>query len=398
MVKQSTKIKEPIPKKSISDFKKNFGFGGTQKGSIKATNADKEMEWLVMPKGFQDALKLPGIPCGYVIAIAGHTNVGKSTLVNHAIVAAQHKGMIPVIFDTENNFDWKYAINMGMVATPIYKDVEEVDDETGEIKTINKIVDYDGEFIYFNTTMLAEKYGNMNYSSGKEEKTFRSEAVIEDVARCVNELIKAQDSGEITQGMVFIWDSIGSIECYKSYASNVNNNMWNAGALSQAFNVIFNDRIPRTRKTSCPFTDTFIFINKVWMDSQSSPVGPPSISMKGGESASYSARLIILMGGQLKSASKRLTAISKGETYNYGIQVKIKVFKNQLPVPYNLTYESNVACTPYGLIGIDELDNFRKEHISEILNQLNTLINKDNADSNEVSEKDIEFVEEESGE
>lgn len=404
MVKQSIKAQEPIKKKSISDFKKNFGFsnskistkgdkGDKDDGVITAKNADKPMEWLIMPKGFQDALKLPGIPLGYVTTIAGHSNVGKSTLVNHSIVSAQHQGLIPVIFDTENNFDWHYAIDCGMIATPVYDDieVEKVDEETGEITTEieNKIVNYDGDFIYFNNMMLIQKYGNINYSTMKTESKRRDEAVIEDVASCVNELLKLQSEGEIDKGFVFIWDSVGSLGCYKGYASNSNSSLWNAGAISQAFKIIFNDKIPRTRKINIPYFNTFIIINKVWNDISTLV---PSAALSCGETIYYASRLILLMGGQLKSSIKRLTAISKGETYNYGIQTKLKVMKNQLPSPFNISYEGSAACTSYGLIGIDEIDDFRKMHIKEILDELNKLSSKDN--SGVITESDVSFIEE----
>lgn len=398
MVKQGIKKKDGIvKKKSISDFKAKFGFGNTNDSIGK--NADKEMEWLVMPKGYQDALKLPGIPMGYVTGIAGHSNVGKSTLVNHIIAAAQHKGSIPVIFDTENNFDWSYAKDCGFSAEPVYGDVEvdHVDEETGEITvtTENKIVDYEGEFIYFNSAMLAKKYGNFNYSNGKIEKETREDAVIEDVAHCVNDLLKAQNDGDITQGLVFVWDSIGTLPCYRSIASSVNNNMWNAGAMQQSFNLIFNDKIPRTRKVDYPYMNTFVFINKVWMDNTSNPIGPASMELKGGSVTRYGCRLLIIMGNQLKASAKKLTAVSKGETYNYGIQVKIQVIKNQLPSPFNLTYINNICCTAHGLIGVDELDEYRKKHVSEIIKQLNAIRKKNDENAEDITENDIEFKEEE---
>ena len=66
------------------------------------------------------------------------------------------KGIIPVIYDTENNFDFKYAMDMGMEATPVYGevDVETVDPETGEITitTEERIIEYDGPFFYFNNS------------------------------------------------------------------------------------------------------------------------------------------------------------------------------------------------------------------------------------------------------
>ena len=52
---QPLKKKEVKTRKScIADFKK--------KNNFEMNNADKEMEWLIMPEAYQEALKLPGIP------------------------------------------------------------------------------------------------------------------------------------------------------------------------------------------------------------------------------------------------------------------------------------------------------------------------------------------------
>ena len=181
MAGQPLKKKE-VKTKSLSDFKSKMGLTPTKESS----NADKVMEWLDMPQAYKEALKLPGIPQGYVTTIVGHSNTGKSTLVNHAVVAAQKQGLIPVIYDTENNFDFKYAMDMGMEAEPIYGDVEieVIDSETGEVKRKkeNRIVVYDGNFFYFNNAMLAERYGKHDYATGKDVAKGRTVAVIEHLA------------------------------------------------------------------------------------------------------------------------------------------------------------------------------------------------------------------------
>ena len=77
--------------------------------------------------------------------------------------------------------------------------------------------------------------------------------MVEDVASCINELLDAQDDGEIEQGFLFVWDSVGSIGCYKEYnsgAGKIGNPMWTAAAISAAFNNIVNDRIPSSRKVT----------------------------------------------------------------------------------------------------------------------------------------------------
>lgn len=392
MATQPLKKKE-VKKFNVNDFKSKLGFTQTKETS----NADKPMEWLVMPEAYSTALKLPGIPENYVTTVVGHSNVGKSTLVNHALVAAQRKGRIPVIYDTENNFDFTYAKDMGFEAEPIYGDVEveRVDPETGEVSIVieNRIVSYEGNFIYFNNAILAERYGKNDYSTGKEVAKGRKVAVIEDIAASINEFLNLQDEGEADAGFLFVWDSVGSISSFKSYKSSANNAMWDAAAISVAFNTIVNDRIPRSRKVSSKYDNTLLLINKVWLDSMTNPVGPPSLSLKGGNSMYYASRLIILLGGQLKASTKKLTAQSKGLTYNYGIQTKIKVLKNQLPNPFTVTYEGEVICTPHGMIGVEkpDVETYRKKYVGDILKSLQ---NMSIATDIVITEKDIVFGEE----
>jgi len=393
--------KAPIKKKgSISDLKRKMGFNvNVEKGEVQnASNADKQMEWIIMPSAFQDAIKLPGFPMGYVSMICGHPNTGKSTLLNHAIVSAQRQGQIPVIYDTENNFDFQYAIDMGMDATPIYDEVnvENVNPENGEI-TVTKekrIVEYDGPFFYFNNAILAERYGNIDYSTGKQCAKRRTSAVIEDIVYSMNEFLELQAEGEIEQGLVFLWDSVGSIGGLRSYNSKVGNNMFDAGTISAAFQDIMDNKIPSSRKVSSKYTNTFILINKVWLDGTTNPIAPPSMEMKGGKSVTYRSRLIVLLGGQLKSSVKRLSAVSKGLTYNYGTQTKIKVLKNQLPSPFNVTYEGEFICTDTGIIGVDKesQEEYKKNRIPIILKKLHEMAISNGKDI-QISDDDVDFIE-----
>jgi hypothetical protein len=139
-----------------------------------------------------------------------------------------------------------------------------------------------------------------------------------------------------------------------------------------------------------------IVVNKVWMDGMTNPMAPPSMKQKGGNTFVYAQRLSILMGGQLGPSIKKLTAVSKGLTYQYATQTKIKVLKNQLPAPFTLTYEGDLVCTPTGFVSAekDSLDAYRKEHATEFLKQLNNI-----AEGNAVtSEGEITFSEEEGNE
>ena len=111
---------------------------------------------------------------------------------------------------------------------------------------------------------------------------------------------------------------------------------------------------------------------------------------KGGKSMKYATRMEILMGGQLTSGIKRLTATSKGLNYSYAIQTKIKILKNHLDAPHNVCYEDSIIACDQGFIGVDELDKYKKEHISQILKELNELGKEKQV---KVDVNDIEFTE-----
>ena len=395
-MKQAIKKGAGIKKKGISAWKEKVGLNVTA-ANLEVSNADKPMDWLVMPKAFQEATRLTGFPIGYVSMIGGFSDTGKTTILNHVLVSAQRQGFIPVIYDTENNMDWKYLTDMGFEATPVYaeRDVEHVDPETGEVTYTkeNQIITYDGDFIYFNNNILAAKYGQYDYSTGKETKNKRNDAVIEDIAASMKELLDAQDNGEIDQGFVFVWDSIGSINSYKSYKSVTNNNMFDAGSVSVAFSNILNNRIPSSRKMSSPYTNTMVAISKIWLDSMTAPMAAPTVKYKNGNTFFYACHgLIVHVGGALTSGTKKLKAVSKGATYRYGLETKIKVVKNHLPSPYNVTYEGNMICTAHGLIDKEELPQYQKEHIGDMLAQLNEQLSKSNKTADI---EDVVFTDEE---
>ena len=337
MAKQAVKKGAGGKKNGIESFKEKHGLTYKEGDSVTvaAANAEKPMRFLVMPKAFTDAVGIH-IPLNTSVLLAGHSNSGKTSIMMHAIASAQSAGLTPVIFDTENNFDFSYAIACGMQAEPVYGDidVETVDPETAEV-TISKqhtILGYQGPFIYYNNAILADVYGCNDYTTGKNNGKPRKVAVIEDIAFCINELLTAQDEGEIDTGLVFLWDSIGSIGCWKSYKSSSNNAMWDAAALSVSFSGIINDRIPRGRRISSKFDNGFIATNKIWLDAMKNPMpgAPPHLALKGGVSMLYGARLIVQTGKTLTSGVKRLIATSRGKNYTWAIQTTLKIIKNQL--------------------------------------------------------------------
>lgn len=390
MAKQAIKKGSVIKKNtfSVKDFKSN---------NLKITPvAEKPMEWFIMPKGFQDALGLPGIPKGWFSGCYGWNSTGKSTIKNCLIASAQRQGVLPVIFETESNFDFQYAIGCGMQATPVYGEVEveDVNEETGEItiKKEEQIVDYEGDFILFTNEAMCEYCGDMDYSTMTRKSTKRSVALIEDIAYIINDLLDKQERGELPMELLFVWDSVGSISSWKSYCSKVGNNMFDANSISTAFNTIVNTRIPSSRSQKSPYTNSFFIVNKIW-DSSMATMGKPSVKLKGGVSFEYALRLLIACGKIVTSGVKRLEATVKGEKYEYGTVAPIGIKKNHLPSPFNISREGLLYCTANGIIAESEIDSYKKKMLPSIIKRLKE--NDSSGKLGNITESDIEFTESE---
>lgn len=364
---------------------KSFDLKSFKENNLSMSNvAEKPMEWFIMPKGYSDALGIPGVPKGYFTGCYGWNSTGKSTIKNCLIASAQRQGVVPVIFETESNFDFNYAISCGMDATPIYG----VDEETGE----EIITDYEGNFILFTNETMCEYCGDIDYSTMTRKSTKRSVALIEDIAYIINDLLDKQEKGELPVELLFIWDSVGSVTSWKSYSSKCGNNMFDASSISTAFNTIVNTRIPSSRSQKSPYTNSFFIVNKIW-DSSASTMGKPSVKLKGGNSFEYALRLLIACGKIVTSGVKKLEATVKGEKYEYGTVAPVAIKKNHLPAPFNLSRDGMLYCTANGIIAEDEIDAYKKKILPTIISRLKD--SDKNGKLEGITEDDIEFTEEE---
>lgn len=361
----ATKPVKKIEKKefNITDLKASLGLGNQ-------TVKEKELSWIPFNKAFHDALGIPGVPRGYTTQFRGFSDTGKSTGIYEAIVGAQKLGDLVVIFDTEGNFNWKHARSIGFE----YEDVW--GDET--------IVDHVGDFIYYGGTDLLDAFSKFDYDKAVEgTKPLRFIPVIEDIARAMNLLLDKQASGDLDRNITFGWDSIGSISCYKSAVSNSNNNMWNAGALNRSFESILNYRIPASRRESSKFINTFVTVQKIWL--QPNQVGQPTIMHKGGDGFKYGVRLIVHLGGKTTSGAKKLSAVNGGRNFQFGVETKIECFKNHVN---GIELKGLICSTPHGFISPEELDQYKKDKKDFINEQLGT-----NFDDFTIVKEDIELSE-----
>lgn len=380
---QPLKKKESAKRFSVKDFKTNL------LGKDNSMAADKPLEWIIMPEAFQEALKLPGIPMGRVTMIRGWQDTGKTTLKNLAIASAMKQGILPVIFETESNFDFSYAKDCGMPIEPVYEEEDVLNQETGEYEKKKVIVDWEGDYILFTPKKICEFCGDNDYATGKKLSSKRDVPVIEDIAFIINTFIEKQAKGELPMPLLFAWDSVGSCQSLKTYNSKVGNNMFDAGAIATAFKPIF-PRLESSKERGSEFTNTMIIINKIWIDTQNSMGGATAIKNSGGNTFDYGIRLGIHVGGVARSGTKKLKATLKGEEYQYGNVTKISVFKNHLPTPYNITYSGTMCCVHSGIIPENKIDEYKKKEIPQLINHIREMKGKD---AEVIKSDDIKFSE-----
>jgi hypothetical protein len=311
--------------------------------SLSSEPKDKELTWIPLSKAWHDAIKLPGFPRGYVSLVRGYSNTGKSTAFYEAIAGAQAIGDLPIVIETEGNWNWEHARQVGV------KFIEMVDETTGEITHKP-----DG-FILVRGKDLYNKYKLYDHKESKMGKTpTRSEPVIEDVALFMSEMLDKQSDGTLPKNLCFLWDSIGTLNCYKSATSNSSNNMWNAGAMG-AFQALVNFKIPSSRDIDSPYINTFISVQKIWLDSMNGVV----IRHRGGDFMFYNSRLIVHLGGILTHGTKKLKAAALGQNFQFGTKAEIRCEKNHIT---GIERKGMIASTPHGYINPDEEAEYKAKH------------------------------------
>lgn len=364
--------KKPViekPEFNIKDLRSELGL-------TDQNVAEKELEWIPFKKAYFDALGVPGVARGYSTQFRGFSDTGKSTAIYETITGAQKLGDFVVIIDTEGNFNWEHAGEVGFKFDVEY-DKSDVDKE---------YPNYTGDFLFVGNKDLLEMFQYFDYDSGKKSATpLRFVPVIEDVAKLMNTILDKQAKGELQRNITFVWDSIGSISCFKSAVSNTNNNMWNAGALKRSFESILNFRIPASRRIDSPYINTFVSVQKIWL--QQNPGGQPTVMQSGGDGFKYGVRMIVHMGGKTTSGNTKLKATNKGRDYQFGVQVKIECVKNHIN---GIERKGEICSTPHGFVNPAELNDYKKDKIDFINAKLGTSFEDFDIVKMEPEERDLD--------
>ena len=213
---------------------------------------------------------------------------------------------------------------------------EVVDTETGEI-------DWDGFYIFNN---------NFNY--------------IEQITDYINELLDAQEKGELDYSLLFLWDSVGSVPCKMTFDGK-GGKQHNASVLADKIGMGINQRISGSRKADSKYENTLVIVNQPWVELPDNPFGQPKIKAKGGESIWLNSSLVFLFGNQKGAGTTKITATKDKRTVKFATRTKVSVMKNHIN---GLGYEDGkIIVTPHGFLAGKEvseekasIEAYKKEH------------------------------------
>ncbi len=290
------------------------------KGKYSTKTKYKPESYYNCGEAFMDACGLPGPIMGGINMFLGHSNSSKTTAMILAAADAQKKGHLPVFIITERKWSWKHAVELGLEA-----------EQTEE-------GDWDGMFIFNDS---------FDY--------------IEQVTDFINDLIDAQEKGDIPYNLLFLWDSVGSIPCKMTYDGK-GGKQHNAAALADKIGMGIHSRIAKSKKEDYPYYNTMVVVNQPWVDLPDNPFGQPEIKAKGGEALWLACSFVFLFGNQKKAGINHITATKNGRTVSYAIRTKISVLKNHVN---GISYkDGKIIAVPQGYIKDDKaaLDSYKKDY------------------------------------
>jgi len=317
-----------IKKKDFSSIKKKFS----------ASAKFKQQKFFDLGPEFLDAVGVPGPALGHLNMLLGHSDTGKTTALIKAAVDAQKKGILPVFIITEQKWSFEHAHLMGLDCEQV------VDEESGEL-------DWEGFFLFNN---------NFEY--------------LEQITDYINELLDAQEKGELEYSLCFLWDSVGSVPCKMTYDGK-GGKQHNAEVLADKIGMGINQRISGSRRAESPYENTLIIVNQPWVELPDNPFGQPKIKAKGGEAIWLNSSLVFLFGNQKGAGTTKISAVKDKRKVKFATRTKVSVLKNHIN---GLGYEDGkILVTAHGFLAgkdaveekksIEEYKSEQSEYWKEII-------------------------------
>jgi len=298
----------------------------------------KPQRFFDVGESFLDASGVPGPAIGHLNMFLGHSDTGKTTALVKTAVDAQKKGVLPVFIITEQKWSFEHARLMG------FECEEVVDEETGEL-------DWDGFFLFNN---------DFEY--------------LEQITDYINQLLDAQQKGELDYSLCIMWDSVGSVPCKMTFDGK-GGKMHTASALSDKIGMGINQRISGSRRADSKYENTLIIVNQPWVQLPDNPFGQPKIKSKGGEAIWLNSSLVFLFGNQKDAGTTKISAVKDKRKIRFASRTKISVMKNHIN---GLGYEDGkILVTPHGFLpGKDSteekksIEKYKQEYASFWSDQL----------------------------
>jgi hypothetical protein len=267
---------------------------------------------------FLDATGIPGPAMGHLNMFLGHSDTGKTTALVKAAVDAQKKGILPVFIITEQKWNWEHALIMGF----------------------NK----DDDFYLFNS--------DFEY--------------IEQITDFINEVLDAQEKGEIPHDILFLWDSVGSVPCKMTYDGK-GGKQHNASVLADKIGMGLNQRISGSRRVDKKYTNSLIIVNQPWVELPDNPFGQPKIKAKGGEAIWLNSTLVFLFGNQKGAGTTKISITKDKRKVKIATRTKISIMKNHVN---GLGYEDGrILVTAHNFMRAKDegeekksIEDYKKEH------------------------------------
>ena len=280
----------------------------------------KETEFYNCGQAFYDACGLPGPVLGGINMLLGHSNAGKTTALILAAADAQKKGHLPVFIITEKKWSFEHSVELGLQA-------QKNEDGT-----------WDGDFLFNDS---------FDY--------------IEQLTDYINELLDAQEKGDLPYNLAFFIDSIGSIPCKMTYDGS-GGSMHDARVLADKIGRGLHSRISKSKKEDYPYINTMSVIVQPWVQLADSPFGQPTIQPKGGQALFLAASLVFLFGNQKSSGVSHITATKNGRTISYAVRTKVSILKNH--VNGIAWKDGKIIAVPQGYISDtkESIDKYKKEY------------------------------------
>ena len=282
----------------------------------------KETDYYNCGEAFFSACGIPGPVMGGINMFLGHSNTSKTTAMILSAVDAQKRGHLPVFIITEKKWSWEHSVELGLKATK------------------NTNGEWDGDFIF-----------NDGFDT------------IEQATEFINQLLDAQEAGDLPYNLLFLWDSIGSLPCQMTFEGK-GGGMHNAKVLADKIGMGIHSRISKSKKEDYPYYNTLVILNQPWVALPDNPFGQPEIKAKGGEAVWLASSLVFLFGNQKNAGINHITATKNSRTVSYAIRTKVSILKNHVN---GLGYkDSKLIAVPQGYIPDtkEALEDYKKQYSS----------------------------------